>query len=285
MSPLSPILLLLLLLPLFFITMLAQSNNSTYPYCPSINCGNVTVSYPFWTINNESLSQFCGYDGFGINCSYNGNQRIPQISFGGDSYYVQSINYELGTIFLADYDVSPVVVIPNNCPRVRHNINLGTLPLDFTTSSVNLSFHFDCDECPSFATEISCLDRDAGKACLEVMSNSTEEKDWDVYSCDQEVVTTVFGSNIDRFPNLSTNFGRVLEKGFGLRWKKMDGCDKCEESEGRCGRSNTTGFVCFCSDGTTSKGGCKGTIATTLSSVFSLLVNISSSLIYQLMVV
>uniref|UniRef100_A0A251RSH9 Protein kinase domain-containing protein n=1 Tax=Helianthus annuus TaxID=4232 RepID=A0A251RSH9_HELAN len=139
MSPLSPILLLLLLLPLFFITMLAQSNNSTYPYCPSINCGNVTVSYPFWTINNESLSQFCGYDGFGINCSYNGNQRIPQISFGGDSYYVQSINYELGTIFLADYDVSPVVVIPNNCPRVRHNINLGTLPLDFTTSSVNLN--------------------------------------------------------------------------------------------------------------------------------------------------
>ncbi|MFS8023652.1 putative wall-associated receptor kinase, galacturonan-binding domain-containing protein [Helianthus anomalus] len=256
MSPLSPI--LLHLLPLFFITLLAQSNNSTYPYCPSINCGNVTVSYPFWTMNNESLSQFCGYDGFGINCSYN------------------------GTIFLADYDVSPVVVIPNNCPRLRHNINLGTLPLDFTMSSVNLSFHFDCDECPSFATKISCLDRDAGKACLEVMSNSTEEKDCDVYSCDQEVVTTVFGSNIDMFPNLSTNFGRVLEKGFGLRWKKMDGCDKCEESEGRCGRSNTTGFVCFCADGTTSKGGCKGTIVTTLSSVLSLLVNIINRWLYEL---
>ncbi|KAM0049888.1 putative wall-associated receptor kinase, galacturonan-binding domain-containing protein [Helianthus debilis subsp. tardiflorus] len=281
MSHLSP----LLLLPLFFISIFAQSNNSTYPYCPSSNCGNVTIRYPFWVMNSESATRYCGYDGFGINCLHNGTQRIPQITFGGDSYYVQSINYELGTIFLADYDVSPVASVPDSCPRVRHNINLGTLPLDFAMSSVNLSFHFDCDECPSFATEIPCLDRDAGKACLDVVDNSTGQEDWGAYSCDQEVVTTVFGEYVNMFPNLSTNFSKVLEKGFGLRWEKTNDCDRCEESDGRCGHNNTIGFVCFCSDGRTSKGDCKGTFVTTLSSVFSMLVNISSSHIYQLMVV
>ncbi|KAJ0429888.1 putative wall-associated receptor kinase, galacturonan-binding domain-containing protein [Helianthus annuus] len=248
------LLLLLVLLPIFFITLLAQSNNSTHPSCRFDRCGNVNISYPFWKMDSDSTSQFCGYQGFGIRCS---EQDIPEISLGGNPYYIRVIDYEYGTIFLSDYDVSPVVRGPNNCPRIRHDINIGNLPFVFVQSTVNISFHFDCNECPSFATEIPCLQRNGEKACLTNISR--EESVWDEYSCDQEVVTTVFQDVMDLIFDVTTNFSSALEKGFGLRWEPINECQKCEESDGQCGRRNEIEFICFCSDGTTSKGYCKGT--------------------------
>ncbi|KAI3732147.1 hypothetical protein L1987_63345 [Smallanthus sonchifolius] len=251
MSPLT-----ILLLPFFFIIAIsAQYKNSTYPNCPSYDCGNVTIRYPFWNTDSGSTTQFCGYEG--INCSDNGKQNIPKISFGGDSYYVQSIDYELEIVFLVDYDVSPVSTVRDSCPRVRHSINLGTLPFNFSVFSVNLSFHFDCNGCPSFAMEITCLEQNDRKVCLDVMNNGTDESVWDAYLCDQEVVTTVIGEKMRLVPNLATGFGRVLEEGFELRSWGVDDCDGCEASDGRCGYRDSTGFVCFCMDGTTSKGDCK----------------------------
>ncbi|KAI3818863.1 hypothetical protein L1987_12684 [Smallanthus sonchifolius] len=258
----------LLFLPFFFIIAIsAQSKNSTYPNCRPVNCGTVNISYPFWKMDTESTAQFCGYDGFGINCSDTGDQFISQITLGGDSYYVREINYAFGTIFLADYDVSPAATDRNNCPRVRHGINLGTLPLNFSMYSVNLSFHFECNGCPSFATEIPCLDNNGGKSCVHNMSTSTEETaDWEEYSCDQEVVTTVYREYINMSPNFYSEYSRILEGGFGMQWRTMDidDCEKCEESGGRCGRQVTTELLCFCSDGTIGRRDCKGTIVTIL---------------------
>ncbi|KAI3732151.1 hypothetical protein L1987_63350 [Smallanthus sonchifolius] len=250
-----------LLLPLFFIALPAQSNNSTYyPNCPSYNCGGVTISYPFWNEEIEATTQFCGYEGFQMNCSNNGNQRIPLITLAGHNYSVQNINYQRRNILLADYSVSLFVPNPNNCPWVRHGINLQTSLFNFSMSNVNISSHYGCNGCPSFATEIPCLDLIGRKSCVHIMNTSTEESDWDEYSCSQEMATTVLRQNINRFPNLSTQFGRVLEGGFELEWRTTGDCNKCEESNGRCGRHYTTGFICLCSDGTTSKDHCKGTV-------------------------
>ncbi|KAI3818860.1 hypothetical protein L1987_12681 [Smallanthus sonchifolius] len=256
---------LLLLLPFFLIPLVAESNNSSYPNCPTRECGDATISYPFWKMDSDTTTQFCGYQGFGIKCSGNGRQNISEITLGGDSYYVQWINHECSSILLADSDVSSVVPGPNNCPRVHHGINLQTLPLNFSILNVNLSFHFNCTGFPSFATEIPCMERSEGKSCVHVMNSSTEETDWDEYSCTDEVVTPVIGEHINGFPNLSTDFGELLRRGFELEWWRVDDCDKCEESGGRCGHHNTTGFVCFCSDGTTSKGDCKGTFVSTVN--------------------
>ncbi|KAJ0429890.1 putative wall-associated receptor kinase, galacturonan-binding domain-containing protein [Helianthus annuus] len=252
---------LLLLLPFFFIALPAASNDTTYPNCPSYKCGDVPISYPFWIIDGESTTQFCGYQGFGINCS---PILIPEIRLGGDSYDVQWIFPESSKISLVDKDVLTVLPGPNpdKCPRVRHRINLESLPLNYTSHNVNLTFHFGCNECPDFATEIRCLER---KSCLQIMNNGTDEEDWNEFSCTGDVVTTVIRDHINRFlPNLSTTFGDVLRLGFELEWWRMDDCDKCEESGGRCGHHNTAGFICFCSDGTTNKDHCKGTFISTI---------------------
>ncbi|KAI3732142.1 hypothetical protein L1987_63340 [Smallanthus sonchifolius] len=252
--PLS--LLLLLLLPFFFLTALpAQPDSSTYPSCRSYNCSDVAISYPFWTIGRDSAAQVCGYHGFGIKCV---NNR-PEITLGEDSYYVQRINHENRSIVLADRDVFSDGPGPNKCPRVRHGINLETLPLNFSMNSVNLSFHFNCNGFPPSAIEIPCFERIEGKSCVHVMNNNTEETGWEEYSCSQEVVTTVIKEHIDNLPNLSTQFGEILERGFQLQWdmNMTDECEKCEESYGRCGHDNTTGFKCFCSDGTIKNRCCK----------------------------
>ncbi|KAJ0429879.1 putative transcription factor interactor and regulator LIM family [Helianthus annuus] len=255
-----------LLLPIFFIALhaAAQSSNPISPHCLPRYCGDVLISYPFWIIDTESTTQYCGYEGFGINCPAIGDGILPEITLGGDLYYVRWINQD--SILLSDSNVSlavPGPPKPNHCPRVRHGINLQTLPLNFTTSNTNLSFHFNCTRCPSFATEIQMpcfFERNERKACVHVMNTITEEAE---YSCTEKVVTTVVHAHINEFPNLSMQLGDILPKGFELEWSRMDGCEKCEESDGRCGWHNTTGLICFCSDGMNSRGECKGTFVTT----------------------
>lgn len=252
--PLSFLILFHLLFFFIFTMFPAQSNNITNPNCSSYTCGNVSIHYPFWNNDTQSTTQFCGYEGFGINCIEDSERNISAITLGGESYYVRDIDYTLETIFIADYDVSEVV--PYTCPRVHHNISIGTLPLNFRTYNANVSFHFDCNGCPSFAFEIPCLEKNARKACLDMSRG--EYWDWNDYSCDQLVITTVSREFIDVISDLPTNFSSVLEKGFALQWEKMDGCKKCESSSGQCGNYKTTGFICFCSDGTISRDYCKG---------------------------
>ncbi|KAD7117396.1 hypothetical protein E3N88_04664 [Mikania micrantha] len=259
----SPLLLLLHHLPFFFFTAIpaaAQSYNQYGTNCPSYMWDTVNISYPFWKMSNtENNTQFCGYQGFGINSTENGGQNISLIAFGGDSYYIRSIDYNSRSIDLAIYDVSSVFPgPPNSCPRVRHNISLGNLPLQFSTSMVNLSFHFNCDGSSSFAIEIPCLFGSERNAYVNVMNVTTEE-DWGDHSCADKVVTTVFPQ-----PDLITNisavtYGTLLQGGFELQWGRMDDCERCEDSNGRCGNHITTGFRCFCPDGTVRNNHCKGT--------------------------
>ncbi|XP_042752992.1 LEAF RUST 10 DISEASE-RESISTANCE LOCUS RECEPTOR-LIKE PROTEIN KINASE-like 1.2 isoform X1 [Lactuca sativa] len=243
----------LLLFPFFFfISIAAQSNDTRYPSCLSYNCANITISYPFWRLDSEIPTQFCGYEGFGINCSNN----VPIVYFGSDSYYIPSISYESKSIVLVDYDVSPVVPAVA-CPRVRHSIDWGDLPFNFWGQNVNLSFHFNCTGVPYFAREIGCLSNLTNKSCVNSLNFEPENFNWTVYSCDDAVVTTVF----DVFSSameLETEFSRALRQGFEVKWGRTEDCEKCEESGGRCGHNNsTTELMCFCSGGAITMGHCK----------------------------
>ncbi|KAK9065265.1 hypothetical protein SSX86_016648 [Deinandra increscens subsp. villosa] len=257
-----------------FIALLAAAqsdDNSGYPNCPSYKCGDLNISYPFWkieTTSSQPTSQFCGYQGFGINCSssgiIDGQTSTPEISFGGDSYYVRKIFHEYRSILVSDTIVSSYAPGPSSkCPRVRHGINLQTpLPLSFTKGNhLNLSFHFNCTGFPPSATEIKIpclLERDERNAYVNIVEEDSES-DWDEYSCTDQVVTTVIRDDIEITSKLSTKYlSEILGRGFELEWHRMEDCDKCEDSNGRCGHHNTTGFICFCPDGRTNRGNCKG---------------------------
>lgn len=241
----------------------AQSNDTRYPQCLSYSCGNISISYPFWKIGSEATNQYCGYPGFGINCYNEGEGFIPSINLGDDSYNITKIIYETNSIVLVDDDVSAAV---DDCLRVRHTIDLDTLPFTFWGRNVNLSFHFNCSGVPPFAREIECLSNVTDKSCVHSVNFEPPNFSWDRYSCDDAVVTTV----LDIFnpsSRLETEFSGALRGGFELRWDTIDidNCEKCENSGGRCGYINiTTQFICFCGGGKTSNGDCKGTFVKTL---------------------
>nr|KAJ0193866.1 hypothetical protein LSAT_V11C800446480 [Lactuca sativa] len=247
----------LLLSLFFFISIDAQSSNSIYPNCPSYNCGNINISYPFWRIGSETSTQFCGYPGFGINCSSNGDQRdIPIIKLEYDSYYIQNITYGSRSIVLQDYDVFTAV----DCPRVNHNISIENLHLNFSDQNVNLSIHFNCNGVPHFAHEIPCLSSRTNKSCVNSVHSEPPDFNWDEYSCDDDVIVTTVLDVFRSINELGIVFIRALRGGFELRWWEIDDCEMCENSDGRCGYNNgTKEFMCFCSNGTTTKGDCKGT--------------------------
>jgi hypothetical protein len=195
--------------------------------------------------------------------------------FGADSYYVWNLTNT--SITLVDYDVFSFTPVQNRCPRVDHGIELERLPLNFTSENVDLSFHFNCTTVPSFARVIPCLNNEGTKSsCVHVVRPDMPYPyfDWENI-CAEEVITTVidvFGNSIERLERLGTEFVDALRRGFELNWTTTsDDCKKCEESGGLCGYNHSTGsFMCFCSDGTSTKDDCKGT--TFLIQLFNLVV-------------
>ncbi|KAJ9550671.1 hypothetical protein OSB04_014716 [Centaurea solstitialis] len=217
---------------------MAAQSTLTHSTCPSYDpCNGVNISYPFWRID-DNQTPYCGYQGFGINCYAINGQEHPIIVFDRASYYVKTIIHQSTTIILVDYDVSPMgIPVQNNCPSVRPNMDLRSLPLDFSSYNVNLSFHFNCSGVPGW---------------------EPEGFDWGVYECGDEVLKTVLNGNTPDRDTIGTEFGGVLSRGFELRWRRVEDCGPCEESNGRCGYDDITAKVmCFCSDGRTTIGDCK----------------------------
>ncbi|PWA48512.1 protein kinase-like domain-containing protein [Artemisia annua] len=262
---------LILLSLFFFITTIASAQNCLPSYCSGL-----TISHPFWKIDNQT-SQYCGYESLGINCTIISGEERPMMSFGGDSYYVRNLTNT--SITLVDYDVSSVSPVQARCPRVKHGIELGRLPLNFSSNNLNLSFHFDCTGVPPhFATVIPCLSNGSKWSCVNVIHPETENHDWGESACEDEVLTTVLDAVLSN-ERLDAGFPRALSTGFELNWQiTTDDCAKCEESDGLCGYNNSTAsFMCFCSDGTSTTSDCKGT--TFLIQLFNLVVTMSQSLV------
>ncbi|KAJ9550677.1 hypothetical protein OSB04_014722 [Centaurea solstitialis] len=251
--------LLPLLFPCLFISIAAQSN----PTCPSSEfCGEISIKYPFWKIDDDQ-TQHCGYQGFGINCSTINGTDHPMMKIGNNSYYVRQIIYDVQRVILVDDYVSPIEIVSqpnrNSCPTVRDNIDFHSLPLNFTEYNVNLSFHFNCNGIPNFATELPCPESNSGgrKSCVNVMSPETEDFDWSSYSCTEDVVKTVMNNSDLYADRLGREYGLALSRGFELKWGSLETCSKCEKSDGRCGYNNSTQeSMCFCRDGRTTTDHC-----------------------------
>ncbi|KAM5571205.1 LEAF RUST 10 DISEASE-RESISTANCE LOCUS RECEPTOR-LIKE PROTEIN KINASE-like 1.2 [Rosa sericea] len=254
-SPISYLLAALLSL-LFFNFHGSNANFSASTNCPEYNCGNgLKFHYPFWKIEDSTAHQYCGYPGFGLNCSESGK---PILSLpNNDSYYVRDINFILSTITLVDIDV-----VNQNCPRARHSMSVGTLPLDYSPLDVNLSFYFNCSTSfPDPAVPpITCLGLDGtNKSYVFTEGKEPHGFDWSE-NCEENVVVTV--KETEEIFRLSVAFGEVMNNGFVLNWIMAKECGSCEANGGLCGYNNSTapGFLCFCKDGsiiTRSNGLCK----------------------------
>ncbi|KAM5573407.1 hypothetical protein ABKV19_013111 [Rosa sericea] len=217
--------------------------------CPIYNCGNgPDFHYPFWKIEDSIADQYCGYPGFGLSCSESGE---PILSLpNNDSYYVKDINFIDSTITLVDIDI-----FDQQCPRARHSISVGTLPLDYSPLDVNLSFYFNCTSFPDpVVPPITCLGIWGTKMSYVITEGEqpADGFDWSE-SCEENVVVTVMKTKelytiIDA---LTGAFGGLMNQGFVLNWTTGKECASCESGGGLCGYNPTKAdeFLCFCKYG------------------------------------
>lgn len=248
------------LLYLLFLFSSIFINYSGQDPCPSRECNGVEIKYPFWKMDETTSEQFCGYPGFGLNCS-NTNQD-PVLNLPKDSYYVSDINYENFTLNLIDIDVFGAA-----CPRMRHNFSVETLPIYQTDSNLNLTFYFNCSSAPPFSTlptPIECLASRASQNQSYVVEATIDLKGFDRWYdyCEDKVEVAVNKTEIKKneIGGIS-DFRDALNEGFLLNWKILTECRKCEKSDGLCGYNNTANeFLCFCEDDTTrtNNRSCKG---------------------------
>ena len=260
-----------LILSFFFFNSLGTDSSPLSTRCPTHHCGNVTISYPFW-VHNVSEQQRCGYNGFGVRCE----KGKVILGLPGDwyTYYVKDINYTDHTLTLVDIDVTN-----KSCPRASHNVSLGTLPLKYSSTDLNLSFNFNCTSYPPTVPSIPCLNIGTNRSYVFVENHETEDFDWSK-NCEEKVVVTVRQTQID-MGNLTGGFGAAMNDGFVLGWERVKDwalndefvldwervkdCFTCESSYGYCGYSATAEFLCFCNDGIAHGNSCKGTLPWSIS--------------------
>ena len=247
---------LLILSFFFFINSLGTNSSPLLTKCLPHVCGNVTIEYPFWYLNEIDYDQqyYCGYPGFGIRCQ---NDEAVLGLPGDRNYSVKDINNIDHTLTLVDIDVTT----NQRCPRPRQNFSLETLPLNYSSMDLNLSFYFNCTPYPPSVPSIPCLSISSNRSFVFVENHETEGFDWSK-NCEDKVVVPVrhiqTEINID---DLIDRFGAAMNDGFVLDWGSVKDCVTCENSEGFCGYNATAEeFLCICKDGSTHSNSCKGTL-------------------------
>nr|XP_043614065.1 LEAF RUST 10 DISEASE-RESISTANCE LOCUS RECEPTOR-LIKE PROTEIN KINASE-like 1.2 [Erigeron canadensis] len=241
-----------------------ETIDTKYPGCPSYKCSGTIIGYPFWVIPNQTNNgQFCGYHGLGINCSDLEGTDRPTIYLKNDLYHVRNITNTSIILSYNHFPVNNTIPLVDQCLKVNRTIELENLPFNFSNNNLNLSFHFNCSRPPppDYATPIPCMNSVSNRSYVNVIHDNYERfDDWDC----NEIVTTVFDYATLWKTTLSwRDYASALIYGFELNGQRPDDedCDKCEESDGRCGfrhANNTRQFLCFCSDGTiTTNNHCK----------------------------
>ncbi|CAN6577900.1 unnamed protein product [Malus baccata var. baccata] len=229
-----------------------SSSSSSTNICGTYDCGNgLAFRYPFWHGEATAADQYCGYPGFGLTCSADGE---PILTLPTNSYYVKQINYTDSTIHVVDIDV-----VGHTCPRARHNVTLGTLPLYYSHPDLNLSFYFNCTSYPPLVPPIGCLGYGKMQSYVFTVGNETEGFDW-FENCEENVVVPVIRTTeiTSGFDGLIGGFGGAMNEGFVLDWGMAKDCGSCEANGGFCGYNNTAhNFLCFCKDETRTDGVCK----------------------------
>ncbi|KAI3410711.1 Protein kinase domain-containing protein [Psidium guajava] len=227
---------------ILFISVLVETVRSVkYRDCEVTTCGKsgLNISYPFYV--SGSGKELCGYPGFEVSCE------------GGETMYgnfsVRSISYKTQSFKLTSrYKNNPGCFIPY--PSTYYHEKL------FQNSSFHhyLWFFYGCTS--TFSTRFSQFPLNCTSDHLNyTFVVLTHKEDWPAQkngSCNSSSVIPVELKG--GTPNLtwaSVNYRKLVKDGFTMNWTLLtnENCAKCIHSGGRCGRSNETDFVCYCSDG------------------------------------
>uniref|UniRef100_A0A0D9UWJ0 Protein kinase domain-containing protein n=2 Tax=Leersia perrieri TaxID=77586 RepID=A0A0D9UWJ0_9ORYZ len=240
--PLSPQLMLFAAMAAFLLV--AHPATAAVTSCAARNCGNVTISYPFWMASPAATgAPPCGPAAFEVNCDRNSSRPSLARSFRS-GYKILAVSYTNRTVVVANDNVQTDAA---GCPVPKIDVSASLSLAPFTASPANnqLVFLFNCTSsnmagfvnvtCPG-AQAVVRLDARYNNSAARAVAGG----------CDYAAVPVVGvpGANATEYP-------RLLRGGYMLEWKAPAGdCAACNASGGVCGYdADTEAFACICSDG------------------------------------
>ncbi|XP_071709971.1 LEAF RUST 10 DISEASE-RESISTANCEUS RECEPTOR-LIKE PROTEIN KINASE-like 1.2 [Rutidosis leptorrhynchoides] len=245
----------ILLIAIAFHLIIVIRCQETVPYndCQPLQCGTVTIDYPFW---GSTRPNYCGYDlpDFQITCQSN----VTELTFDSVDYRVLDTDSTTQTITVARNDLWV-----NNCPRLLYNTTYNSSFYNGDNfNQQNVSIYYNC------STTIPVVQQTVGSFQCNVngtqidnyfgRTSSTVSGGWLEYvvRCENHIDVPVNQTWADQFAVAGTateeELRSALMAGFKLEWTaNNDECNQCVKSGGRCGSNSTSPelFACYCANG------------------------------------
>ncbi|KAK4280769.1 hypothetical protein QN277_012347 [Acacia crassicarpa] len=225
--------------------------------CQPSPCGIVgNISYPFWS--DTIRPHYCGRPEFKLNCPQveDTDYYYPSIQIGSKTFNVTHIDLENNKMTLNRTDL-----VYNDCSsKYLSNTSVSTRfnVFQYDEPSVkNVTLFYNCSS--DYSTE------GFGLACQPPTSYYSNSNNYAFYSyCSNEPQDPDLIKNCKRRiqvpvsiePDVQAQHGydlpileQALDNGFGVKYEVDESCQKCCDSDGRCGSNDTSPFICYCRDG------------------------------------
>ncbi|KAH0671082.1 hypothetical protein KY289_025575 [Solanum tuberosum] len=209
-----------------------------------VNCSyGPRISFPFYI--EDVQESYCGYPGFGLNCS---EQGFPVVHIAGNEYVVEDIRYQDHTFQLKNSVFNSSV--RNGCVSDIKNVSLDNRPFKF----IKESKIYLLSECNGSISE------NLSKHMIRFGCGGENGNDWGyamladdenfesaLQVCEKHVMAPVEMLG-DEGSNRDVDYLGILRRGFRLNWTAAN-CSECAESRGHCGFDVINyQFKCFCTD-------------------------------------
>ncbi|KAF3328883.1 putative receptor-like protein kinase [Carex littledalei] len=206
--------------------------------CEPKQCGNSTISYPFWI--NDQQPSYCGYSTLEISCSSSGKPVLVQ-SYDS-AYYIKQLFYQNNSALLGDNIVD---IITGNCSTPQFNVSLSFGPFVISNTNKLMKFFWNCATTPKLSSDFYSYSCGTNKSYVQIQNYTQGDSEDNKINC-----------SISTVPFLGSNGGTVnqylslMKEGFLVTWT-VASCSDCKASNGQCGfNSSNSMFMCICADGT-----------------------------------
>ncbi|NP_001333682.1 protein kinase superfamily protein precursor [Solanum lycopersicum] len=210
----------------------------------SVNCRyGPRISFPFYI--EDVQESYCGYPGFGLNCS---EQGFPVVHIAGNEYVVEDIRYQDHTFQLKNSVFNSSV--RNACVSDIKNVSLDNRPFKFIKepefyllSKCNGSIYQNLSK---HRIGFGCGGENVNDWGLAMFAND-ESFDSALQVCEKHVMVPVEMLG-DEGSNRDVDYRGLLRRGFRLKWTASN-CSECAASRGHCGFDVINyQFKCYCTD-------------------------------------
>ncbi|KAF3615335.1 putative receptor-like protein kinase [Capsicum annuum] len=206
-----------------------------------VNCRyGPRISFPFYV--KDVQESYCGYPGFGLNCS---EQGYPVVHIAGNEYIVEDISYQDHTFQLKNSVFNSSIM--NGCVSEIKNVSLDNRPYRFVNES-RIYLLSNCNgsisgELLKYRIGFGCGEENGNDDWGLAMFDEDESFESALQVCKNHVMVPVeMRGNEEN----GQDYLFLLRRGFRLSWTSSN-CSECAESGGRCGFDVTSyQFRCFC---------------------------------------